>query len=59
VGVLGTVIEIPMLAVLYPREHLPLGGLIAFQLIGDEDPRDLLAAFEDLSLRWLDTQINT
>jgi hypothetical protein len=49
VGVLGAVIEIPMLAVFYPQEHLPLGGPIAFQFVGNEYPRDMLAAFEELA----------
>jgi hypothetical protein len=35
--VLAPVIEIPTLAMLYPRENLALGGPIALQLIRDDD----------------------
>jgi hypothetical protein len=53
VGVLGAVIEIPMLAVFYSQEHLPLGGPIAFQFVGTEYPRDILAGFEELAEEFL------
>jgi hypothetical protein len=49
VGVLGAVIEIPMLAVFRPREHLPPGSPIAFQLVGNEHRRAILAPFEELA----------
>ena len=39
VGVLGAVVQIPVLAMFHPREALALGGSIAFQFIGDEYPR--------------------
>jgi len=35
------VIEIPTLAMLYPRENLALGGTIALQLIRDDDARHI------------------
>jgi hypothetical protein len=35
-GILGAIIEVPMLAVLHPRQQLALRCAIAFQLIDDE-----------------------
>jgi hypothetical protein len=49
VGVLGAVVEIAMLAVLYPRQHLLLCGAVAFELVGDDDPRYVSQAFEQLA----------
>ena len=39
VRILGAIIEIPMLAMLYPWEDLALSGTVALQLIGDDHPR--------------------
>jgi hypothetical protein len=49
VGMLRTVVEVPMLAVLDPRQYLPLGRAIALELIRDDHPRDILTAFEELA----------
>jgi hypothetical protein len=39
VRVLGAVVEVPMLAVLYPRHDLPLRSAVALQFIRDDhDP---------------------
>jgi hypothetical protein len=48
VRVLGAVIQVSMLAVLHPRQYLALRGAIAFELIGDEPPWDILTPFEEL-----------
>jgi hypothetical protein len=40
VGVLGTVVEIAMLAVFHPRQHLPLRRAIALELVCDEHTGD-------------------
>jgi hypothetical protein len=47
-GVLGPVMEISVLPMLHARQDLPFRGLIAFQLIGDDDPGNVVAAFEQL-----------
>jgi len=39
--VLRSIIEIPMLAMFHPGEDLPLGGSVALEFIGDDDPRDV------------------
>ena len=49
VGVLRTVVQIAVLAVLDARQDLPLGSTVALQLIGDDDPWDVVAAFEQLA----------
>jgi hypothetical protein len=41
VGIFRTVVQIAMLPVLDTREHLPLGGTIAWQLIRDDDSRHI------------------
>jgi hypothetical protein len=38
VGVLRTVVKVPVLAVLHPRQHLLLRGPVAFELVGDDHP---------------------
>ena len=38
VGVLGAVIEIPLLAMLDSRKNFPLGCFVALQFVGDDDP---------------------
>jgi hypothetical protein len=48
-GVLGTVIEVPMLAMLHSRQDVALGGPIAFELVGDDDARHILQALEQLA----------
>jgi hypothetical protein len=45
VGVFGTVIQIAVLPVFYPRQHLPLRGSLALQLIGNDHALD---PFEEL-----------
>jgi hypothetical protein len=47
--VLRTIVEIPMLAMLYARKHLPLGGFIALQFIGDDDSRHIQQVLEQLT----------
>jgi hypothetical protein len=44
--ILCAVIEVAVLAMFHTGEHLPLRGPIALQLIGDDRPWDILAAFE-------------
>ena len=39
VGVLGAIIEIPMLPMFHPWENFTLGGSVALELIGDDDAR--------------------
>jgi hypothetical protein len=48
-GILCTVLEIAVLAVLHTGSRVPLGGLIAFELIGDHHSRDVLQALEQLT----------
>ena len=43
VEILGAIIEVPMLAVLHPRQQLALRCAIAFQLIDDEQPWNILS----------------
>jgi hypothetical protein len=49
VRVLRPIVEIPVLAVLDFRENLPLRRTVAFEFIGDDHPRDVLAPFEELA----------
>ena len=49
VGVFGAVVEISVLAVLHPREHLPLRGAVAFQLVGNDHPGHVLAPPQQLA----------
>jgi hypothetical protein len=39
VGVLGAIVKIAMLPMFHPWEELSLGGSIALEFIGDDDPR--------------------
>jgi len=39
--VLCTVIEVAVLTMLYSRHNLALGGSVALEFIGDDDPRDI------------------
>ena len=48
-GMLGAVIKRAVLTGLHPREALPLCRTVAFQLIGDEPPWDILTPFEELT----------
>jgi hypothetical protein len=49
VGILGAVVEIAVLAMLHTREHFPLGRTIAFELIRDDDPRDVHQPLQQLA----------
>jgi hypothetical protein len=53
VRVLGTVVEVPMLAVLHSRQDLPLCSPIALQFIRNDHPGDILTAFEKLAEKLL------
>ncbi len=53
VGILRAVVEVAVLAVLDARQHLPFCCTIAFQPIGDDDPWDVVAAFEELAEEFL------
>lgn len=48
-GVLGSVVQIPTLAMLHTWQHLPRRGPIAAQLVGDEHPWHIHAALEQLA----------
>jgi hypothetical protein len=52
-GVFRTVVEIAVLAVLHPRQYFPLRRTIAFELVRDEHPRNILAALEQLAEEFL------
>jgi hypothetical protein len=47
--VLRAVVERAVLPVFHTRQDLPLGRPVAFQLIRDDDPWHVLAAFEELA----------
>ena len=49
VRVLGTVIERAVLAVFHPRQHLTLGGSIAFACIRDAHSGDVLTSLEEFA----------
>ena len=49
VRVLGAVIYIAVLAMLDAGQHLALGGAVALELVSDDDPWDVLTAFEQLA----------
>jgi hypothetical protein len=53
VRVLGTVVEVPMLAVLHSRQDLSLCSPIALQFIRNDHPGDILTAFEKLEEKLL------
>jgi hypothetical protein len=48
-GILGAIVEIAVLPMFHPRENLPLRRPVALQLIGDDHPWDIPAAFEELA----------
>ena len=52
-GVLRTVIEIPVLAMLYTWQDLALRRAIAFELLRDDDPRHVGQAFEEFAEKLL------
>jgi hypothetical protein len=47
--VLAPILEIAVLPVFDARQHLPFCCTTAFQLIGDDDLWDIVAAFEELA----------
>jgi hypothetical protein len=49
VGVLCAVVQVAVLAMLNPRKDFPLRRTVALELIRDDDPRDILTAFEELA----------
>src|SRR5262249_22071137 len=49
VRVLGTIVEIPILAMFHPWQDLALGGSVALELIGDDHARDVGQSFEQLT----------
>jgi len=49
VGILGPVVPPFMLAVFDAREHFPLRGTIAGELVGDEHARDILQPLEQFA----------
>src|SRR5919202_780845 len=51
--VLGTVVEVPMLAVLHSRQDLPLCSPITLQFIRNDHSGDILTAFEQLAEKLL------
>src|SRR5262245_8003428 len=46
---LTAVIEIAAPALFHPRQALPLRGTVALQLIGDDDPWDVLTPLQQLA----------
>ena len=53
VGVFRPVIEVPVLPMLHARQYFPLGRAIAFELVGDDHPRNIPAALEQLTEEFL------
>ena len=49
VRVLGTIVEIPILAMFHLGQEFALGGSIALELIGDDHARDVGQSFEQLT----------
>jgi len=49
VRILGTVIEVFVLAVFHARQNLPLGSSITLELIRNEHPGDILAPFKEFA----------
>src|SRR5919108_1702667 len=52
-GVLRSVIQIPMLTISHARQELSLGGFITLQLIRDDDLWSVLASFEEITEKLL------
>ena len=53
VGVLRTVVKVPVLAVLHPRQHLLLRGPVAFEIVGDDHPRYVGQSLQQLAEKLL------
>jgi hypothetical protein len=49
VGVFCPIVEVAVLPMFYARQDLPLGSPVAFQPIGDDDPWNVPASFEELA----------
>jgi hypothetical protein len=49
VGVLGAVVEIPVLAMFDPRQDLALGGSVTLQFVGDDYAGDVDQAFQEFA----------
>src|SRR3712207_1428257 len=49
VGILRAVIEVAMLPMFDAGQELPLRGAVTLELIGHDDPRDILAPFQELA----------
>jgi hypothetical protein len=49
VGIFGTIVQVTVLPMCHARHGLPLGGLIASQFIGHDDPREIHQALKELS----------
>ena len=49
VGVFSPIVEVTVLPVFDARQDLPLGSPVAFQPIGDDDPWEVPASFEELA----------
>src|SRR5262249_20455214 len=52
-GVLTPVVEIPTLTMFDPRQDLPFRRAVALQLVGNDDPRYVLQALEQLAKKLL------
>ena len=53
VGIFRAVVEVSMLSVFHARQDLPLGGLVALELVCDDHPRDVRQALEQLAEAFL------
>src|SRR5688572_22996877 len=51
--ILCAVVEIPMLAMFHAGKNLALGGCVALQFVGDDNPRHVLQAFKQLAKEFL------
>ena len=49
VGVLGAIIEIPMLAMFHARKHLSLSCSVALEFVGDDHPRYVREPFQEFT----------
>jgi hypothetical protein len=49
VGVLRAVVQIAVLAMFDAGQDFPLRGAVALEFIGDDDPRHVLAPFQELT----------
>src|SRR4051812_35756049 len=46
---LSAVVEVAALSVLYARQNVTLGSGVALELVGDDDPRGVLQALQQLA----------